>query len=123
MHEPYKPIKFRPSKIYSENPKKLNQSFNASSRLIKMAVPMAKIKQVFIVEKLNPQQEETIKSLLHLIKLNNKYTYWYYLSHREYKHDLHNIPYQHMLIPPCLFEKRASETEEQHAYITCYFIG
>ena len=32
----------------------------------------AKIKQVCNVEKLNPQQEETIKSLLHLIKLNNK---------------------------------------------------
>ena len=29
-----------------------------------MAAPMAKIKQVFKVEKLNPQQEETIKSLL-----------------------------------------------------------
>ena len=29
MLEPYKPIKFHPSKIYSENPKKLNQSFNA----------------------------------------------------------------------------------------------
>ena len=49
-----------------------------------MAAPMAKIKQVFDVKKLNPQQEETIKSLLHLMKLNNKYTYWYYLSHREY---------------------------------------
>ena len=35
-------------------------------RLIKMVVPMAKIKQVFKVEKLNPQQEDTIKSLLHL---------------------------------------------------------
>ena len=45
---------------------------------------MAKIKQVFKVEKLNPQQEETIKRLLHLFKLNNKYTNWDYLSHREY---------------------------------------
>ena len=53
-------------------------------RLIKIAAPMAKIKQVFKVEKLNPQQEETIKTLFHLIKLNNKYTYWYYLSHQEY---------------------------------------
>ena len=46
--------------------------------------PIAKIKQVSKVEKFNPQQEETIKSLLHLIKLNNSYTFWYYLSHREY---------------------------------------
>ena len=29
MHKPYKPFKFHPSKIYSKNPKKLNQSFNA----------------------------------------------------------------------------------------------
>ena len=29
MYEPYKPIKFHPSKIYPENTKKLNQSFNA----------------------------------------------------------------------------------------------
>ena len=53
--------------------------------------------KVFKVEKLNPQQEETIKSLLHLLKLNNKYIYWYYLSHREYNNckkstDIHNIP-------------------------------
>ena len=54
-------------------------------RLIKMVAPLAKIKQVFKVEKLNPQQEETIKSLLHLIKEKNKYTYWYYLSHWECK--------------------------------------
>ena len=27
-----------------------------------------------------------------------------------------------MLIPPCWFEKRASETEEQHAYIPRNFI-
>ena len=47
-------------------------------RLIKMAAPIAKIKQVFKVEKFNPQQEEIIKSLLHVIKLNNKYTYWEY---------------------------------------------
>ena len=33
-----------------------------------MAAPTAKIKQVFKVEKLNPQQEENIKSLLHIIK-------------------------------------------------------
>ena len=93
---------------------------------------MAKVKrQVFKVEKLNPQQEETIKSLLHIIKLNNKYTYWYYLSHLNIiehnnckkRTDLHNIPLQHMLIPPCWFEKRASETEEQHAYITRNFVG
>ena len=32
-----------------------------------MTAPMAKIKQLFKVEKLNPQQDETIK----LIKLNN----------------------------------------------------
>ena len=37
--------------------------------------------------------------------------------------DLHDIPQQHMLIPPCWFEKRASKTEEQHAYITRNFIG
>ena len=48
-----------------------------------MEAPIAKMKQVFEVEKLNPQQDETIKSLkLHLIKLNNKYAFWYYLSHR-----------------------------------------
>ena len=41
-----------------------------------MAAPMAKIKQVFKVEKLNPQKNETIKSILHLITWNNKYTYW-----------------------------------------------
>ena len=35
---------------------------------------MAKIKQIFKVEKLNQQQEDTIKLLLHLIKLNNKHT-------------------------------------------------
>ena len=60
MHEPYKPIKFHPSKIYSENPKRLNQSLNAfqmSFRTDQMAAPMAKIKQVFKVEKFNPQQE------------------------------------------------------------------
>ena len=49
-----------------------------------MAAPMAKIKQVFKVEMLNLQQEATIKSPLYLFKLNNRYTYWYYLSHREY---------------------------------------
>ena len=32
-------------------------------RLIKMVAPFAKIKQVFKVEKLIPQQEETIKGL------------------------------------------------------------
>ena len=49
-----------------------------------MAAPMAKIKQVFKVEKLNSQQEETSKSFLHLIKVKIKYTYKYYLSYREY---------------------------------------
>ena len=29
MHVPYYLIKFHTSKIYSENPKKMNQSFNA----------------------------------------------------------------------------------------------
>ena len=28
IHEAYKPIKFHPSKIYSENPKNLKQSYN-----------------------------------------------------------------------------------------------
>ena len=37
-----------------------------------MAAPKAKIKQVFKVEKLNPQLEETIKRLLHLITVKNK---------------------------------------------------
>ena len=77
-----------PSKIYSENPKKLNQSFNAFQMSFRktdqMAALMAKLKQVFKVENLNPQKEETTKSLLHLIKLNNKYTYWYYFSRREH---------------------------------------
>ena len=40
---------------------------------------MAKIKQIFKVKKLNLQYKVSIKSLLHLIKLNNKYTYCYYL--------------------------------------------
>ena len=58
-------------------------------RLNKMAATMAKINQVFEVEKLNPQQEETTKSLLHYMKFN-------YLSHRKYNNckkstDLHNI--------------------------------
>ena len=35
MHEPYKPIKFHPSKIYSENPKRLNQLFNAFQMLFR----------------------------------------------------------------------------------------
>ena len=39
--------------------------------LMKMATPMAKIKQVFKVEKLNPRQEETINPFTH-IKLNKK---------------------------------------------------
>ena len=88
-----------------------------------MAAPMAKIKQIFKVEKLNLQLKETIKSLLHLIKLNDNYTYWYYLSHREYNNCQHNIPQQYMLIPPCWFEKHTSETEEQYSYITRNFIG
>ena len=50
MHEPYKPIKFHPSKIYSENPKKLNQSFNAFQMSFRKTDqnggPLAKIKQV-----------------------------------------------------------------------------
>ena len=41
--------------------------------------------------------------------------------------DLHYIPQRsittHKLIPPCWFEKRASETEEKYAYITRNFIG
>ena len=45
---------------------------------------MAKIKQLFKVDKLNPQQEETLKSLLDLIKLTYKYTNWFHLSHGEY---------------------------------------
>ena len=53
-------------------------------RLVKMAALIAKIQQVFKVGKFNPQREEIIKTLLHLIKLNNEYTYWYYLSHLEY---------------------------------------
>ena len=43
-----------------------------------------KIKQIFKVDKLNPQQEETLKILLDLIKLDYKYTYWFHLSHGEY---------------------------------------
>ena len=35
IHEPCKPIKFHPSKIYSENPKRLNQSFNAFQMLFR----------------------------------------------------------------------------------------
>ena len=64
------------AKFYSETPKKLNQSINAFQMSFRktdqIAASMAQIKQVFEVEKLNPQQEETIKSLWHLIKLNNK---------------------------------------------------
>ena len=56
----------------------MNQSFNVfqmSFRKTDQKAPIAKMKQVFKVEKLNPQQEETIKSLkLHLIKLNNIFT-------------------------------------------------
>ena len=37
--------------------------------------------------------------------------------------DLHDIPQQHMLIPPYWIQKRASETEEQNAYTTSNFIG
>ena len=51
MHEPYKPIKFYPSQIYSENPKQLNQSFNAFQMLFRETDQnggaQAKIKQVF----------------------------------------------------------------------------
>ena len=56
MHEPYKPIKFHPSKIYSSNPKKLNQSFNAFLMSFRKTDQnggaQGKIKQVFKVEKL-----------------------------------------------------------------------
>ena len=56
MHEPYKQIKFHPSKIYSENPKKLNQSFNAFQMSFRKTDQnggaQGKIKQVFKVEKL-----------------------------------------------------------------------
>ena len=40
--------------------------------------------KIFKVEKLNPQQEETIKKPFTLNKKHNKYTCWNYLSNREY---------------------------------------
>ena len=60
---------------------------------------MAKIKQVFIVEKLNPQQEETIKRIFKTFHNN---TCWF----------------RHVGM-----KKRASETEEQQSYITCNCVG
>ena len=61
----------------------MNQSFNALKchfgRLIKMAALMAKIKQ-----KIKLTIGGNHLKPLNLIKLNNKYTYWYYLGHREY---------------------------------------
>ena len=81
MHETYKPIKFHRAKFTRRTLKNWTNHLTPFKchfgRLIKMAAPMAKLKQIFKVEKLNPQKEESIKSLLHWIKLNNKYTYWY----------------------------------------------
>ena len=66
MHEPYKPIKFYPSQIYSENPKQLNQSLNAFQMTFRETDQnggaQAKIKQVF-KDELNTTGG-TIKSLL-----------------------------------------------------------
>ena len=57
MHEPYKLIKFYPSQIYSENPKQLNQPFNAFQLTFgetdQNGGAQAKFKQVFKDEKLN----------------------------------------------------------------------
>ena len=79
MHEPDKPIRFHPSNIYSENPKRSNQSFNAFQMSFRKndqnGGAHGKNLIVFKVEKLHPQQEETIRILLHLIKLNNKYIF------------------------------------------------
>ena len=67
MQEPYKSIKFHPSKIYLENPKKWNQSFYSFQisfqKTDQNGGAHGKIKQVFKVEKLNQQKKETIKSL------------------------------------------------------------
>ena len=43
-----------------------------------MAAPIANLNAIEV------EKEETIKRLWPLLKLINKYTYLYYLSHREY---------------------------------------